>query len=198
MIWVPSTIHCSGPVLSVDGMACLLRNGLAGALAGAGRGKVAMGGWHVTCARYMGAGIRWGPSSVPRRHQGTPGQCHIMGWCQHGPLDHCDKNDTIIKITLLLVGWWKVFCRFFPNCMDEEECLYEHEENNSDVNRNGSFCLNGSKCVDQSCRFSEQSHMNDRVLCKFQSKCNRLNCNYKHVVTRNAFLEDGQSNSKRK
>ena len=44
-------------------MACLLRNGLAGALAGAGRGKVAMGGWQVTCALYMASG--GGPAQFP-------------------------------------------------------------------------------------------------------------------------------------
>ena len=26
----------------------------------------------------------------------------------------------------------QVFCRFFPNCMDEEECLYEYDENNTE------------------------------------------------------------------
>ena len=93
----------------------------------------------------------------------------------------------------------KVSCRFFPNCMDEDECLYEHEGTNTEEYNNGkSFCLNGSNCDDQSCRFSEQSHLKDRVLCRFQSRCNRLNCSYKHTVARKAFLEEGQLGNKRK
>jgi hypothetical protein len=93
----------------------------------------------------------------------------------------------------------KVFCRFFPNCMDEEECLYEHEKNDTEEHRNGNnFCSNGSKCDDQSCRFSEQSHMIDKMLCKFQSNCNRLNCSFKHIATRKAFLEVGPLKNKRK
>jgi hypothetical protein len=93
----------------------------------------------------------------------------------------------------------KVFCRFFPNCMDEEECLYEHEKDFTEELRNGyNFCSNGARCNDQSCRFSEQSHMMDKMLCKFQANCNRLNCSFKHSAARKAFLEVDLLNTKRK
>ena len=31
----------------------------------------------------------------------------------------------------------KVFCKYYPNCMDEEECLYEHEKDPKEDESNG-------------------------------------------------------------
>ena len=91
----------------------------------------------------------------------------------------------------------KVFCRYFPDCIDEEECLYEHG-NNDDANDERDFCMNGESCDDQSCNFSEQKHSQVQVLCKFQSNCNRLHCLYKHNSARKAFLGASSSTSRRR
>ena len=45
----------------------------------------------------------------------------------------------------------KVFCKIFPDCMDEEECLFEHG-NNEEANGGRDACANGKKCNDQSCK----------------------------------------------
>ena len=85
----------------------------------------------------------------------------------------------------------KVFCKYFPACLDGDECFFEHEKdyNVSDTN-DGLNCPNGERCADQSCKFSEQRHT-VTILCKFQANCKRLNCPYKHNVPRKAFLEQG-------
>ena len=84
----------------------------------------------------------------------------------------------------------KVFCKYFPECLDGDECFFEHEKDNSVTERNAySYCPNGEKCDDQSCKYNEQRHTSS-VLCKFQAICNRLNCQFKHSVPRKAFLED--------
>jgi general transcription factor IIIA len=93
----------------------------------------------------------------------------------------------------------KVYCKYFPRCMDEDECLFEHGSDSNEMDTNERlFCSNGEKCTDQSCNFSEQSHHAQvRVVCKFQSNCNRLNCPFKHTMARKAFLEVGSISNKR-
>ena len=89
----------------------------------------------------------------------------------------------------------RIFCIYFPNCVDEDECLYEHEKSTAEeVN----ICSKGKECNDQSCTFSEKQHSNARPSCKFQAGCNRLNCAYKHSFSRKSFLEVGSLNRKRK
>ena len=84
----------------------------------------------------------------------------------------------------------KVYCRYYPSCMDEDECLYAHEQiQESSING----CRDGSECRDQSCKFSDKEHNDDRILCRFQANCNRMNCSYKHVVSRKTFLGKGVS-----
>ena len=80
----------------------------------------------------------------------------------------------------------RVFCRYFPNCLDEEDCLFEHTAKEGSRNEDD-YCVNGQKCNDQSCNFSEQKHFEVRMLCKFQANCNRLNCSYKHSAPRKTF-----------
>ena len=85
----------------------------------------------------------------------------------------------------------KVFCKYYPNCLDGDECLFVHE-----VGPGGdSVCPEGEKCNNQSCNFSEQSHTKSKLLCIFQAKCNRLNCPFKHTVPRNAFLGESFKNN---
>ena len=81
----------------------------------------------------------------------------------------------------------KVFCKYFPNCLDGEECLFLHES----VPGGDSVCPEGEDCNNQSCNFSEQSHLKTKLLCIFQANCNRLNCPFKHTVPRKAFLGEG-------
>ena len=85
----------------------------------------------------------------------------------------------------------KIYCRYFPNCMDGTECLYEHEI--AEEENGHGRCVNGSECRDQSCIYNDKEHKLSKELCKFQINCNRLNCNYRHLVTRRAFLETGVS-----
>ena len=54
----------------------------------------------------------------------------------------------------------KVFCKYFPACLDGDECLYEQDKDISVSGENdGLSCPNGEKCNDQSCKFSEQGHI---------------------------------------
>ena len=75
----------------------------------------------------------------------------------------------------------KTKCKYFPNCIDEDECLFEHDNESK-------YCPKGSSCDDQSCVFSEVNHVNmPNMLCRFQAKCNRSECMYKHIRERSSF-----------
>ena len=64
----------------------------------------------------------------------------------------------------------KIFCKYFPDCYDDDECLYYHNVDDESP----SVCPQGQECTDQSCTFSEQNHQTRKqVLCRFQEKCNR-------------------------
>ena len=65
-------------------------------------------------------------------------------------------------------------CKFFPDCIDGEECFFTHENK---ANKNSAFCKDGVNCSDQSCLVSETNHSRlKNILCKFQLDCNRFNC----------------------
>ena len=85
---------------------------------------------------------------------------------------------------------YKVYCRYYPNCSDDDECLYVHGKTEEPA---ANVCADGSQCRDQSCRFSDKEHKDVIILCKFQKNCNRLNCAFKHIVDRRAFLESGSA-----
>ena len=90
----------------------------------------------------------------------------------------------------------KIFCKFYPDCVDGDECLFEHY---NDEKRNPIFCTNGSNCSDQSCVFSEQDHRSLRhELCRYQVNCNRAGCPFVHNGSRNAFLGPSQSETRKK
>ena len=82
----------------------------------------------------------------------------------------------------------KIVCKFFPDCLDGDECLFEHDN----IKRDGldaSMCPNALGCVDQACVFSEQNHKRpNRELCRYQAKCNRSGCRFTHNDERMAFL----------
>ena len=76
------------------------------------------------------------------------------------------------------------------DCYDGDECLFEH----IDLKENKQVgCPNGQDCKNQECNFSEKEHTNPirDGLCKFQEKCNRTFCSYKHTVLRKSFLGAG-------
>ena len=78
-------------------------------------------------------------------------------------------------------------CKFFPECYDGDECFFEHKKEEHVKN----VCPNGPTCTDQSCKFSVWSHRNTReILCKFQERCHRANCIFKHTEKK-GFLGEG-------
>ena len=91
----------------------------------------------------------------------------------------------------------KIPCRYFPECLDEDECLFYHKSSSEEV-KSLSVCPRGPNCHDQSCTFSEQSHKSLKLdLCRFQEKCNRSGCLFKHTVERKTFLEESRSKQRR-
>ena len=97
----------------------------------------------------------------------------------------------------------KIICKFYPDCIDGDECFFEHEENrsktsSSNYNLDSETCPNGGKCDDQSCKFSEWKHLkSSQGLCKFKGNCSRMNCTFVHKVERKAFLGEGQLNKQK-
>ena len=83
----------------------------------------------------------------------------------------------------------KMVCKFFPDCYDADECLFEHIFISNEENASR-WCPRGESCSDQSCLFSENDHrkLDQVLLCKFQASCIRPGCQYRHNVARQAFL----------
>ena len=81
--------------------------------------------------------------------------------------------------------------------MDGDECLYEHEK--AEYQEIGyDLCSDGLECKNQGCKYNDKEHRRRQDLCKFQVNCNRLNCNFRHLVSRKAFLEEGFSKENKK
>merc|ERR1712013_203644 len=97
----------------------------------------------------------------------------------------------------------KIKCRYFPNCIDEDECFFEHDDEKDKQKEEPSgksrYCLKGENCQDQSCEYSEVNHLNVKnVMCRFQSKCNKSECMFKHIMERASFLTNCTQNFKKK
>ena len=96
----------------------------------------------------------------------------------------------------------KLKCKFYPDCIDETECFFTHE--NGTENKNAQiveiqtkYCPSGEACENQSCEYSEQNHRNTRdILCRFQTRCSRSDCRFKHE--KSSFLGDCMKNLKTK
>ena len=59
-------------------------------------------------------------------------------------------------------------CRFFPNCIDEDECFFEYDNNfvgDKEGERKLIYCPEEMNCNDQGC---EAKHNNKNVMCVFQ------------------------------
>ena len=107
-------------------------------------------------------------------------ECNICGESIKSRTDNKSHRETKHKM------YKKVYCKFFPDCIDGEECLYEHVKGSNEV----SYCQNGLMCNDQECKCSDQEHTKQKVLCIFQENCKRLDCPYTHTVKRKAFLDE--------
>ena len=115
-------------------------------------------------------------------------ECNICGETIKSRTDIKSHRETKHQM------YQKVYCKFFPACIDGEECLYEHVRGSNEV----SYCPNGQMCKDQACKISDKKHAKQNVLCMFQANCMRLNCPYTHTTTRKAFLEEGSVGNLRK
>ena len=86
-------------------------------------------------------------------------------------------------------------CKFFPECYDENEFLFEHTNAQE---RRPLVCPNGQTCADQSCSFSERNHRSsNHIMCRYQEKCNRSACQFQYNATKKHFLGVGPIQSKR-
>ena len=97
----------------------------------------------------------------------------------------------------------KVKCRYYPNCIDGNKCFFVHKENENKQpeERRGKsrYCLKGENCEDQSCEYSEINHLNVKnVMCRYQEKCNKTECMFKHNMERVSFVETCTTNCKEK
>ena len=89
----------------------------------------------------------------------------------------------------------KILCKFYPACLDGDECFFSHDESDTDnikSDMSNNFCPRGESCTDQSCSFSESNHRKlNNILCRYQANCSRRACGYLHSVKRRAFLDEG-------
>ena len=97
----------------------------------------------------------------------------------------------------------RIKCKYFPDCIDQEECFFIHEEEleseNRAKNKQVFYCPEGENCQNQSCLFGESKHKNRKnIMCRFQERCNRPDCFYKHVAERASFLWNCTKNYKAK
>ena len=93
----------------------------------------------------------------------------------------------------------KIKCKFFPDYLDGDECFFVHDDISSLENEKNRYCLEGEKCLDQSCEFPEREHKNgSNTFCRYQSKCKKPVCRFKHVVEKASFLEDCTQNCRKK
>ena len=78
--------------------------------------------------------------------------CNICG-------EHLESRDQISTHRKLVHKMFKrIKCKFFPNCLDEDECFFVHEEHSSAEITDNKICLQGENCKNQSCEFSEKEH----------------------------------------
>ena len=97
----------------------------------------------------------------------------------------------------------KIKCKFYPDCIDQDECFFVHKESTPQSEENGNrqyrYCVQGEECQNQSCEFDETKHKNMKdIMCRFQARCNRSECAFKHIVERASFLGNCTQNYKRK
>ena len=93
----------------------------------------------------------------------------------------------------------KIVCKFFPECIDGDECFFIHDDALSLEKEKNSYCLDGENCIDQSCEFPEREHKNsNKTLCRYQLKCKKPLCRFKHYVEKASFLGDSPQSCRTK
>ena len=78
--------------------------------------------------------------------------CNICG----ENLESRDQISTHRKIVHKMFK--RIKCKFFPNCLDEDECFFIHEDTSSIEITDNQHCLEGENCKEQSCEFSVKEH----------------------------------------
>ena len=92
----------------------------------------------------------------------------------------------------------KIKCKCYPDCIDGNECFFIHgTELAENVQKRSKYCPSGETCQNQSCEYNEMNQRNMNLIpCRFQEKCNRSNCSFKHIVEKAFFLVKCAQNSK--
>ena len=141
----------------------------------------------------------YGNMSTLRRHDWRshrPIDCNICGVKLESRQDISEHRKVEHKM------FKRIKCRFYPNCIDQDECFFIHEESvpvQETRYRSHGYCPDGLECHNQSCEYSDNNHKNFKeILCRFQARCNRAECEFKHVVDRTAFLALCAKNYERK
>ena len=77
-----------------------------------------------------------------------------------------------------------IYCTIFAEKLDSRLEIVSYRQNKHQMFRNIA-CIYFPECFDgDECLFD---HGSSTVLCRFQSRCNRSGCQYKHNVSRRAF-----------
>ena len=122
-------------------------------------------------------------------------ECNICGKSLESREDISDHRKTEHRMTR------KIKCKYFPNCIDENECFFEHDnaDDSQEEERKSRYCLKGEKCEDQSCIYSEINHLNVKnVMCRYQSRCKKSECMFKHIMEKASFLAACTQNLQKK
>ena len=90
-------------------------------------------------------------------------------------------------------------CKFYEDgrCVDSEECLYEHKTTNQargaapkHLEQKIKFCRQGLRCVRSGCDIGDEGHKRIKeVPCKFQQRCKKQDCHFKHERSGSDFWE---------
>ena len=101
-------------------------------------------------------------------------------------------------------------CKFHEEgrCVDAEECLYNHIgtskarenilENTKESQKRQNFCKKGLKCDRQDCEIGEDGHKTIKeVPCRFQQRCNKQSCPFKHENSTSDFQGSRNKNRNR-
>ena len=88
----------------------------------------------------------------------------------------------------------KIKCKCYP------DCIFPYmEQNLLKMQKRSKYCPSGETCQNQSCEYNEMNQRNMNLIpCRFQEKCNRSNCSFKHIVEKASFLVKCAQNSKTK
>ena len=90
----------------------------------------------------------------------------------------------------------KIKCKFYPNCLNKDECFFVHDEESKQDEEEDKYCIEGDNCKNQSCEREHRSTNN--ILCRYQSKCSKSTCRFKHMAEKASFLGGCAQNLRKK